>query len=84
MYIWLLLKTKDSESLEISLIVAIGKLCSRSKTTVIKVKFYFLQLTVMGETGENKKGERAYNLYISYSLRKQNKASNRTGVTNSD
>lgn len=61
---------KDLESFEISLIVAIGKLCSRLKNTVIKVKFYFLQLTIMGETGDNKKGERAYSLYILYSVKK--------------
>lgn len=70
MYVLLLLKMKDLQSLDISLIVAIGKLCSRLKNTVIKVKFYFFQLTIMGKTAEDKNGERAYNLYTLCSVKK--------------
>lgn len=74
---------KGLESFEISLIVAIGKLCSRLKNTVIKVKFYFLQLTIMGETGDDKKVKELIVYTFCIPLRKENKASNRIGITNS-
>lgn len=52
---------KDVESLQISLIVANGKLCSRLKNTIIKLEIFFLHLTIMKETGEDIIGIRAFN-----------------------